>query len=171
MRIFFAVVFAGLSMLTLNLIYKYYIDPLGKDFIPKQLILIYFFVSYIGLFLFRMFVRWLFEKAYKSGIHINMTTSIAIFGAGKTGTATANTIISTSKKYYIKAFLDDDSSLAGKSIMGIRIWGKKDHEYVFKDIDQLLIATNRISTERKNEIFDLCFQNKIKVLSIKTDGS
>lgn len=177
MRIFFAVVFAGLSMLTLNLIYKYYIDPLGKDFIPKQLILIYFFVSYIGLFLFRMFVRWLFEKAYKSGIHINMTTSIAIFGAGKTGTATANTIISTSKKYYIKAFLDDDSSLAGKSIMGIRIWGKKDHEYVFKykDIDQILIATNRISTERKNEIFDLCFQNKIKVLTVPhiktwTDG-
>ena len=177
MRIFFAVFFAGLAMLGLNLIYKYNIDSLGKDFIPKQLILIYFFVSYIGLFLFRMFIRWLFEKAYKAGIHISMTTSIAIFGAGKTGTATANTIISTSKKYYIKAFLDDDNSLAGKSIMGIRIWGKKDFEKVlkYKDIDQLLIATNRISTERKNEIFELCFQNKIKVLTVPhiktwTDG-
>ncbi len=177
MRIFFAVVFAGLSMLALNLIYKYYLDPLGKDFIPKQLILIYFFVSYIGLFLFRMFVRWLFEKAYKAGIHISMTTSIIIFGAGRTGTATANTMMSASRKYYIKGFFDDEESLSGKSIMGLRIWGKKDFEKIlsYKDIDELVIATNRISTERKNEIFDLCFQNKIKVLTVPniktwTDG-
>ena len=177
MRIFFAVLFSCLAMLIINLAYKYNFDALGKDFIPKQLILIYFFVCYIGLFLFRMFIRWLFEKAYKSGIHIDMTSQVMIFGAGRTGTATANTMISTSKKYYIKGFLDDDESLAGKSIMGIKIWGKKDYEYVlkYKDIDQLVIATNRISTERKNEIFDLCFQNKIKVLTVPniktwTDG-
>lgn len=177
MRIFFAVVFSCALMLIVNAIYKYNFDPLEKDFIPKQLILIYFFVCYIGLFLFRMFVRWLFEKAYKAGIHISMTTSIIIFGAGRTGTATANTMMSASRKYYIKGFFDDEDSLSGKSIMGFRIWGKKDYEYVlkYKDIDQLVIATNRISTERKNEIFDLCFQNKIKVLTVPniktwTDG-
>lgn len=177
MRIFFAVFFSCATMLIINWIYKYYFDPIQEDFIPKQLILIYFFVCYIGLFLFRMFVRWLFEKAYKSGIHIDLTSQVMIFGAGRTGTATANTIISTSRKYYIKGFIDDDDSLAGKSIMGLKIWGKKDFEYVlkYKDIDQLIIATNRISTERKNEIFDLCFQNKIKVLTVPniktwTDG-
>ena len=177
MRIFFAVVFSCALMLIVNAIYKYKIDPLEKDFIPKQLILIYFFVCYIGLFLFRMFVRWLFEKAYKAGIHISMTTSIIIFGAGRTGTATANTMMSASRKYYIKGFFDDEDSLSGKSIMGFRIWGKKDFEKIlsYKDIDELVIATNRISTERKNEIFDLCFQNKIKVLTVPniktwTDG-
>jgi len=177
MRIFFAVVFSCALMLIVNAIYKYKIDPLEKDFIPKQLILIYFFVCYIGLFLFRMFVRWLFEKAYKAGIHISMTTSIIIFGAGRTGTATANTMMSASRKYYIKGFFDDEESLSGKSIMGLRIWGKKDFEKIlsYKDIDELVIATNRISTERKNEIFDLCFQNKIKVLTVPniktwTDG-
>ena len=177
MRIFFAVVFSCALMLIVNAIYKYKIDPLEKDFIPKQLILIYFFVCYIGLFLFRMFVRWLFEKAYKAGIHISMTTSIIIFGAGRTGTATANTMMSASRKYYIKGLFDDEESLSGKSIMGLRIWGKKDFEKIlsYKDIDELVIATNRISTERKNEIFDLCFQNKIKVLTVPniktwTDG-
>ncbi|NCC18915.1 MAG: polysaccharide biosynthesis protein, partial [Bacteroidia bacterium] len=177
MRIFFAVVFSCALMLIVNAIYKYKIDPLEKDFIPKQLILIYFFVCYIGLFLFRMFVRWLFEKAYKAGIHISMTTSIIIFGAGRTGTATANTMMSASRKYYIKGFFDDEDSLSGKSIMGFRIWGKKDFEKIlsYKDIDELVIATNRISTERKNEIFDLCYKNKIKVLTVPhiktwTDG-
>lgn len=177
MRIFFAVVLSCGLMLIVNAIYKYNFDPLEKDFIPKQLILIYFFVCYIGLFLFRMFVRWLFEKAYKAGIHISMTTSIIIFGAGRTGTATANTMMSASRKYYIKGFFDDEESLSGKSIMGLRIWGKKDFEKIlsYKDIDELVIATNRISTQRKNEIFDLCFQNKIKVLTVPniktwTDG-
>ena len=177
MRIFFAVVFSCALMLIVNAIYKYKIDPLEKDFIPKQLILIYFFVCYIGLFLFRMFVRWLFEKAYKAGIHISMTTSIIIFGAGRTGTATANTMMSASRKYYIKGFFDDEDSLSGKSIMGFRIWGKKDFEKIlsYKDIDELVIATNRISTQRKNEIFDLCYKNKIKVLTVPhiktwTDG-
>ncbi len=177
MRIFFAVVFSCLLMLLINLTYKYKIDPLEKDFIPKQLILIYFFVCYIGLFLFRMFVRWLFEKAYKAGIHISMTTSIIIFGAGRTGTATANTMMSASRKYYIKGFFDDEESLSGKSIMGFRIWGRKDFERIlsYKDIDELVIATNRISTQRKNEIFDLCYKNKIKVLTVPhiktwTDG-
>lgn len=177
MRIFFAVILSCATMLIINWIYKYYFDVLKKDFIPKQLILIYFFVCYIGLFLFRMFIRWLFEKAYKSGIHIDLTSKVMIFGAGRTGTATANTMMSASRKYYIKGFIDDDDSLAGKSIMGLKIWGKKDFEYVlkYKDIDQLVIATNRISTERKNEIFDLCYQNKIKVLTVPniktwTDG-
>lgn len=177
MRIFFAVLFSCATMLIINWIYKYYFDISQEDFIPKQLILIYFFVCYIGLFLFRMFIRWLFEKAYKSGIHIDLTSKVMIFGAGRTGTATANTMMSASRKYYIKGFIDDDDSLAGKSIMGVKIWGKKDFEYIlkYKDIDQLVIATNRISTERKNEIFDLCFQNKIKVLTVPniktwTDG-
>lgn len=177
MRIFFAVLLTCATMLVINWVYKYYFDTFQKDFIPKQLILIYFFVCYINLFLFRMFVRWLFEKAYKSGIHIDLTSQVMIFGAGRTGTATANTMMSASRKYYIKGFLDDDDALAGKSIMGVKIWGKKDFEYVlkYKDIDQLVIATNRVSTERKNEIFDLCFQNKIKVLTVPniktwTDG-
>ena len=124
-----------------------------------------------------MFVRWLFEKAYKAGIHISMTTSIIIFGAGRTGTATANTMMSASRKYYIKGFFDDEESLSGKSIMGFRIWGRKDFERIlsYKDIDELVIATNRISTQRKNEIFDLCYKNKIKVLTVPhiktwTDG-
>lgn len=168
MRIFFAVLSACATTLLINLLYKNYFSPIGFDFIPKELIMIYFFVCYIGLFLFRMFVRWLFEKAYKSGVHLDTTVQVMIFGAGRTGTATANTMISTSRKYYIRGFLDDDDNLAGKSIMGVRIWGKKDFENIFKykDIDQLIIATNRISTERKNEIFDLCFKYKIKVLTV-----
>lgn len=173
-RIFFAILTTTVVLMGINLVYKL---NYGMDYIPKQLILVNACVSYIGLFMFRMFVRWLFEKAYKAGVNTELNTQVVIFGAGRTGTATANTLMSASRKYYIKGFIDDDPNLTGKTIMGHKIYPRQKQEYLikYKDIDQLIIATNRISRERKNEIFELCHQNKVKVLTVPpiktwTDG-
>ena len=97
-----------------------------------------------------------------------LNTQVVIFGAGRTGTATAKTLTSGTRKYYIKGFIDDDPNLQGKTINGQKIYGRDKQEYVikYKDIDQLIIATNRISTERKNEIFELCHANNVKVLTV-----
>lgn len=174
MRIFFAVLSSTLVLLVINAVYKLNADI---DYIPKELIVIDACISYMLLFMFRMFVRWLFEKAYKAGVNTELNTQVVIFGAGRTGTATANTLASASRKYYIKGFIDDDPNLCGKTIMGQKIYPREKQEFLikYKDIDQLIIATNRISTERKNEIFELCHANKVKVLTVPpistwTDG-
>ena len=174
MRIFLAIASTAIMIMIINLCYKLNFD---KDFVPKELILVNACICYIGLFMFRMFVRWLFEKAYKAGINTELNTQVIIFGAGRTGTATANTLMSASRKYYIKGFIDDDTNLQGKTIMGQKIYSgdKQDYLIKYKDVDQLIIATNRISTERKNEIFRLCHANKVKVLTVPpiktwTDG-
>ena len=174
MRIFFAVLSSTLVLLVINAVYKLNAD---MDYIPKELIVIDACISYMFLFMFRMFVRWLFEKAYKAGVNTELNTQVVIFGAGRTGTATANTLASASRKYYIKGFIDDDPNLCGKTIMGQKIYPREKQEFLikYKDIDQLIIATNRISTERKNEIFELCHANKVKVLTVPpistwTDG-
>lgn len=174
MRIFFAVLSSTLVLLVINAVYKLNVD---MDYIPKELIVIDACISYMFLFMFRMFVRWLFEKAYKAGVNTELNTQVVIFGAGRTGTATANTLASASRKYYIKGFIDDDPNLCGKTIMGQKIYPREKQEFLikYKDIDQLIIATNRISTERKNEIFELCHANKVKVLTVPpistwTDG-
>ena len=174
MRIFFAVLSSTLVLLVINAVYKLNAD---MDYIPKELIVIDACISYMFLFMFRMFVRWLFEKAYKAGVNTKLNTQVVIFGAGRTGTATANTLASASRKYYIKGFIDDDPNLCGKTIMGQKIYPREKQEFLikYKDIDQLIIATNRISTERKNEIFELCHANKVKVLTVPpistwTDG-
>lgn len=165
LRILLAIIIPTIIMLVLNYIYKLTNEI---DYVPKELILVNACISFIGLFMFRMFVRWLFEKAYKSGINTNLNTQVVIFGAGRTGTATANTLISGTRKYYIKGFIDDDPNLQGKTIFGQKIYGREKQEYVikYKDIDQLIIATNRINTERKNEIFELCHANNVKVLTV-----
>lgn len=118
--------------------------------------------------MFRMFVRWLFEKAYHNGTDSHFTIKTIIFGAGHTGIATANALLSTSTKYYIKGFLDDDKNLTGKTLMGFRVYDTANMENFlkYKDIDQLIIATNRVNNERKSHIFDICSQNNIKVLTV-----
>ena len=174
MRILLAVLSSTVVLFVIDAVYKFNV---GMDYIPKELIVIDACISYVLLFMFRMFVRWLFEKAYKVGINTELNTQVVIFGAGRTGTATANTLASASRKYYIKGFIDDDPNLCGKTIMGQKIYPREKQEFLikYKDIDQLIIATNRISTERKNEIFELCQANKVKVLTVPpistwTDG-
>lgn len=174
MRILLAVLSSTVVLFVIDAVYKFNV---GMDYIPKELIMIDACISYVLLFMFRMFVRWLFEKAYKAGINTELNTQVVIFGAGRTGTATANTLASASRKYYIKGFIDDDPNLCGKTIMGQKIYPREKQEFLikYKDIDQLIIATNRISTERKNEIFELCHANKVKVLTVPpistwTDG-
>lgn len=174
MRILLAVLSSTVVLFVIDAVYKFNV---GMDYIPKELIVIDACISYVLLFMFRMFVRWLFEKAYKAGINTELNTQVVIFGAGRTGTATANTLASASRKYYIKGFIDDDPNLCGKTIMGQKIYPREKQEFLikYKDIDQLIIATNRISTERKNEIFELCHANKVKVLTVPpistwTDG-
>ena len=174
MRILLAISSTAVLILIGNFLYKLNYD---KDYIPKELILVNACVCFIGLFMFRMCVRWLFEKAYKAGVNTELNTQVIIFGAGRTGTATANTLVSASRKYYIKGFIDDDPNLRGKTIMGQKIYPRDKQEYLikYKDVDQLIIATNRISTERKNEIFELCHANGVKVLTVPpiktwTDG-
>lgn len=165
MRILLAVLSSTVVLFVIDAVYKFNV---GMDYIPKELIVIDACISYVLLFMFRMFVRWLFEKAYKAGINTELNTQVVIFGAGRTGTATANTLASASRKYYIKGFIDDDPNLCGKTIMGQKIYPREKQEFLikYKDIDQLIIATNRISTERKNEIFELCHANKVKVLTV-----
>lgn len=174
MRILLAVLSSTVVLFVIDAVYKFNV---GMDYIPKELIVIDACISYVLLFMFRMFVRWLFEKAYKAGINTELNTQVVIFGAGRTGTATANTLASASRKYYIKGFIDDDPNLCGKTIMGQKIYPREKQEFLikYKDIDQFIIATNRISTERKNEIFELCHANKVKVLTVPpistwTDG-
>lgn len=168
LRILVALLCANIIILAINYVYKHFYDNNVNDFYPKQLVLVNFFLTFILLFMFRMFVRWLFEKAYHNGTDSRFTIKTIIFGSGHTGIATANALLSSSTKYYIKGFLDDDKNLTGKSLMGFRVFGTDnlDSFLKYKDIDQLILATSRITNKRKAQIFDLCHQNNIKVLTV-----
>ena len=111
LRIMGALIVTNIILLAINYVYKYTSGGGIYDYYPKQLVIINFFVTFIALFMFRMFVRWLFEKAYHNGTDSRFTIKTLIFGAGHTGIATAHALLSSDTKYYIKGFLDDDKTL------------------------------------------------------------
>ncbi|MEE1097217.1 MAG: hypothetical protein U0K83_02700, partial [Bacteroidales bacterium] len=154
-RIFFAVLSTAIIILLISFFYKL---NYNQEFLPYTLIIVNAIISYTCLFSFRMFVRWIFEKAFKISGYSGSRINVVIFGAGRTGIATANTLISANRKHYINGFIDDDPYLQNKTVMGQKIYSRSEQERILKsnEINQLIIATNRISTERKNEIFELC---------------
>lgn len=173
-RIFFAVLSTAIIILLISFFYKL---NYNQEFLPYTLIIVNAIISYTCLFSFRMFVRWIFEKAFKISGYSGSRINVVIFGAGRTGIATANTLISANRKHYINGFIDDDPYLQNKTVMGQKIYSRSEQERILKsnEINQLIIATNRISTERKNEIFELCHANGVKVLTVPpiktwTDG-
>ncbi len=68
----------------------------------------------------------------------------------------------------LAAFIDDDERKAGKSIDGIKIFHTREFASLLKQekIDNLIIATQNLTPDKKNRIVDICLENDIKVLTL-----
>jgi len=94
---------------------------------------------------------------------------VIIYGAGEAGIAAKRTLDHDNKvNMMLVAFIDDDDRKAGKAIDGIKIYRTRDFPAFFKDeiIDDLIIATQNLTPERKNVIVDICLEHDIKVLTL-----
>lgn len=94
---------------------------------------------------------------------------IIIYGAGEAGLVTKRTFDhdpTTNKK--IIAFVDDDERKIGKTVNGIIIRPAKDLEDIInqKLVDEIIFASYSIPVDRKNQIVDLCLEQKVRVLNI-----
>ena len=149
----------GISMLA-NLVYYY---NAGLNLIPYSVILIFFFVSFLFLVYYRLFVKSVFS--YVRG-DLNKRLSAAIFGAGQIGMLAKQALdADTDRKSKVVAFFEDDDKKAGKAISGVPIYSSDElaRRIDQLDISELIIAVRNLSTERKNEIVELCITKKVMV--------
>lgn len=94
---------------------------------------------------------------------------IIIYGAGEAGLVTKRTFDhdpKTNKK--IIAFVDDDERKIGKTINGIIIKRATELDDIItkNQVDEIIFASYSIPAARKNEIVDLCLQQRVRVLNI-----
>jgi len=94
---------------------------------------------------------------------------IIIYGAGEAGLVTKRTFDhdpTTNKK--IIAFVDDDDRKVGKTVNGIIIKPATALEDIInkKQVDEIIFASYSIPATRKNQIVDLCLQQRVRVLNI-----
>ncbi len=122
--------------------------------------------SFLFLITYRAMVKYFFM--YVKNMKIDKRR-VVVYGAGDVGIAAKRTVDHDSKvNMALVAFIDDDERKTGKAIEGVKIF----HADNFRDIvisgriDDLIIATDNLSPERKNSIVDFCLENDIKVLTL-----
>ena len=160
-RIFYTVLINLLIVVAFNLTFAVKLDA----FIPYPVVVISALASFLLLFNYRLLVKYIFSF-YKNAIQKKFR--IIIFGAGKTGIITRHVIDSTPRMEVV-GFIEDDSNMIGKVLDGKKIYnGLVGLEKVLIDlnVDQLVFTPKNLSSERKNEVVDICLKNTIKVRTV-----
>lgn len=160
LRIMYAAVLSlAVSSMT-NLMYFYNV---GRNLIPYSVLLITFFTSFLFLFYYRLLVKTLFS--YFKG-EVTKRANVAIFGAGSLGIITRHILeTDSSSKFKVVAFFEDDVTKTEKVINGIKIYHTRDlaEQIIDLGLKELIIAIKELSPERKEEIAEVCLNNKVKL--------
>lgn len=145
-----------------NLIYHY---NTGNNVIPYSVILISFLASFVFLFQYRLLIKNIFS--YYHAIY-QKKINVAIFGAGQMGIVTKHLLDEYKSDYKVIFFFEDDTNKIGKNINGTNIYSFSKLEEVIQkqQIQELIIAVNKLPVERKNEIVDTCLNFNIKVRTV-----
>jgi FlaA1/EpsC-like NDP-sugar epimerase len=134
--------------------------------LDNVIIILYASFSFLSMLSYRMGVKFLFSyaKNYKM-----VKKNVVIFGAGEAGVATKRVLEhDTQNNISLLAFIDDDRKKNNKVLDGIPIINFNELTDFVKtnEVDELVIATFTIASQRKNEIVDFCLDHDIKVLNV-----
>lgn len=153
----------------LTLLIAFSINYLSENAIPYSVGLIAFFVSVVVLISYRLLVKELFS--YYRTIPKSQK-KIMIFGAGRSGMITKQLLDNdTASNVKIIGFLEDNQRKIGNVISGVKIYSaRSDFEKlaIKHSPQELILATNGLSLERKNELVDQCLEFGIKISTVPT---
>jgi len=134
--------------------------------LPYSIIIIDFLVTLFFLTAYRALVKILYIEIRNRKIDKKY---VAIYGAGETGITTKKALErDIGNKYSVNAFFDNNSNYRKKRLLGSPIYPAKYlSRYLLSNQPQLLIiADNNISTEKKQEIIELCLEYNVKVRNV-----
>lgn len=153
------------NLVTLVIVFS--INYLSENALPYSVALIAFFVSLVALISYRLLVKELFSfyrtvpKSQKK---------IMIFGAGRSGMITKQLIDNdTASNVKIMGFLEDNQRKIGNVISGVRIYSARNdfEKLAIKHSPQeLILAAQNLSIDRKNELVDQCLEFGIKITTV-----
>jgi FlaA1/EpsC-like NDP-sugar epimerase len=164
MRIFVVILSGSFLLFGLNIISLNYI--LGYYFIPNSVIIIDALVSLFVMITSRLAVKALYSEIKNP---TKEKINVLIYGAGEAGIITKRTLDRDAAiKYKAVAFIDTDEDKLGRSIEGVFIFPQSKMPELIKlhEIELVIIAIQKISSQKKNEITDLCLENNVKVLTV-----
>lgn len=157
-----------LSLILLSIVNLLYYYNTGNNAIPYSVLLIAFPFAFFQLFFYRLFVKELFAYIKNSDEKAERV-NVAVFGAGSLGLSVKQMIESSPESgLRLIALIEDDHSKIGKKIQGYKILHPDGLSTLVKDfgVQELIIAVNNLSAERKNILIDECLRLGIKVRAV-----
>ncbi len=157
-----------LSLVTLSITNLLYYYNTGINVIPYSVLLITFPFAFFQLFFYRLFVKELFAYIKNSDDKIEKV-NVAVFGAGNLGLSVKQMIETTPDSgLRLIALIEDDPSKIGKKIQGYKIIHPEGLSTLVKDhgVQELIIAVNNLSPERKNQLIEECLRLGIRVRAV-----
>ncbi len=137
-----------------------------EPIISNVIIVITGLCSFVLMITYRVLVKYFF--LYIKNMNLDKRRVI-IFGAGEIGVATKRTLdTDPSVNMSVVAFIDDDPRKKGKAVDNVKIYHTDDLERIIEleKIDDLILSTLRLSSEKKNKVVDLCLDHNVKVLNV-----
>jgi len=162
-RILFSVLLSSTVFFFTNALFI--IFNLGS-FASNVTIIIYSLFSFLFLITYRVIVKYFFMYIKNSQLD---KIRVIIYGAGEAGVATKRTFDHDAKvNKNIIAFVDDDVRKVGKTIDGIKILDAAELERLIVDhgVDEIILASYTLPSERREHVVDICLENDVKVLNI-----
>lgn len=163
-RIILVITYTNVSYVAIDYLFFFFVNH--KFIIPFSVILIDYFVSIFLLTGFRLFVKTIY---YEANNFFKEEKRIVIFGINEDAITTKRVLTRDPEvKYIVEAFIDPFGSGKKKQLDGIKFYKLSELGNILKknDIYELILSDKNITTEQKQNVIDLCFENDVNVLTL-----
>lgn len=134
----------------------------GRGYIPRSVPIIYWTIGALVITSSRFAAKWLFWPTSRRGEN---RTPVIIYGAGEAGTQLA---ISLRSSHFVVGFLDDDASLHGREVAGVRVYPPSHLPALISEngVKQVILSIPSLTAARRREIVENVSRYHIKVQSL-----
>lgn len=165
-RLFFAQSSTFLVMFFINV---YFEQAIGDKLFLNTRLLLNIIISFMGLFLYRIVVKQIFEHYLTESKKIKLERAL-IYGTGFNATALANALrTERPQRFKLLGFVDYDASNTTKRILDMPIYtSRKKVPVLLRSLgaNTLILASNDLQEDRKIELIDECLEYGFKVYTV-----
>lgn len=155
----------GLTCLALFFLNWYFESKTGIKLLLNTGLIIYFCFSFVYLFLYRIFVKYIFD--YFLSFQTQVKTRAIVLGVDANSIAIANALMMESPaRFKVIGFIDPFHNNTSKRILNVPIYKMPKRLSVLMrsiQVEALILADNSITNQQRNQIVDDCLDYNLKV--------
>ncbi len=154
-----------LFVLLINTLVGYYA---GETIFLKLMVIVYGFIAFLMIFVFRTVVRTVFQEIISS---TGRRDKVMVYGAKSAGISIAKMLISDEdSKYYLSGFISDENSVPSQKILGKPIFSILNRDRLLREMKKrnvgVVIVSPTVMRVVNEDTLNWFVENGIKVMNL-----